>query len=147
MKRLVAAVVVLAGAFVAWRTVDGRMAPERQYKAFAEDILHRRFDDAAARADGLTATQLARTAAIDPAMLQTLFPSRFEITSRAWSGDELTLAAVQTALFNPPGVESALRPAMFATLNQSATLRKTDGGWKVTRFESKLAKMDTVSER
>jgi hypothetical protein len=50
-------------------------------------------------------------------------------------------------LFNPAGVESAVRPAMSATMNQTVTLRKTAGGWKVAAFENKLEKVDSLMSR
>ena len=81
-------------------------------------------------------------------MFQTLFPSRFEVTSRETAPDgALVLHAVQTVLFNPAGVESAVRPAMYATMNQTVTLRKTAGGWKVAAFENTFGKMDPLTGR
>ena len=79
-------------------------------------------------------------------MFQTLFPSRFAIESSETGADGLlTLHAVQTVLFNPPGVESAVRPAMYAKLHQVVSLRKTSSGWKVTSFENKFDSMDSLS--
>ena len=56
----------------------------------------------------------------------------------------ITLHAVQTLFFNPPGVESGVRPAMFAKLSQIASLRKTAAGWRVTSFDNKFVSMDSV---
>jgi hypothetical protein len=50
-------------------------------------------------------------------------------------------------LFNPASVESAVRPAMFATMNQTVTLRKSANGWKVAAFENNFAKLDSLTER
>jgi hypothetical protein len=50
-------------------------------------------------------------------------------------------------LFKPAGVESAVRPAMYATMNQTVTLRKTVGGWKVAAFDNKFGKMDSLTAR
>ena len=80
-------------------------------------------------------------------MFQTLFPSRFAIESTEASAEGLTIHAVQTVLFNPPGVESAVRPVMYAKLNQVVSLRKTASGWKVTSFENKFDSMDSLSSR
>lgn len=147
MRRALAAVLIIGAAFVGTRAWE-RGTPERRYREFAEEILHGRFDKAAALSDGLPESELARKAGLDPAMLQTLFPSRFEVRTRERADDgALTLTAVQTVLFNPPGVESALRPAMFAKMNQTVTLRKGSGGWKVVAFENKLDKMDSLSAR
>ena len=55
--------------------------------------------------------------------------------------------ATQTVLFNPPGVESALRPAMFATLSQTVTLHKRGGEWKITSFENEFVSMDSLTSR
>ena len=147
MKRALAVIAIIGGVFLVYRAYD-RATPERQYKAFAEEIVHRRFDKAAAMSDGLSEAALAKEGVLDPAILQTLFPSRFEVQTREKSADgALTLTAVQTVLFNPPGVESAIRPAMYAKMNQTITLRKGTGGWKVVAFENKLGKMDALTSR
>jgi hypothetical protein len=54
---------------------------------------------------------------------------------------------MQTVLFNPPGVESALRPAMYAKLRQVVQLKKRDGDWKITSFENKFQEMDSLSSQ
>src|SRR5207237_10539306 len=110
-------------------------------------IAQRHYDKAAAMTDGLTPEALSK-GSVDPAMLQTLFPSRFEIQRNEKDADgAFTLTAVQTVLFNPPGVESAVRPAMYAKMNQTVSLRKTSSGWKVTSFDNKFDSMDSLSAR
>ena len=77
-----------------------------------------------------------------PTMFQTLFDSRFDVQSRETLPDgSVNLKAVQTVLFNPAGVESALRPAMYATMNQLVTLRKGAEGWKVASFKNDFVSM------
>src|SRR5262249_21368385 len=145
-------VAIVGGAFLAYRhfIADG---PEAKYKEFAEAVLHRNYDAAAAMAEGLTASDLQRLGSQErigagPAMFQTLFPSRFDIHSQESGADgAVTLHATQTVRFNPAGVESATRPAMFATLQQVVTLRKGSNGWKVTAFENNFEKMDSLSQR
>jgi hypothetical protein len=98
--------------------------------------------------DGLSADSLSRSGGVDAAMMQTLFPSRFDVQSRESAADgTLTLRAVQTVLFNPPGVESAVRPAMYARLNQTVSLRKSGGAWKVVAFDNKFERMDALAPR
>lgn len=127
--------------------------PEAQYRQFAEEMLHRRYDAAAAMSYGLSADDLAKLGSQErigagPVMFQTLFPSRFAIESdEAGSDGAHTLHATQTVLFNPVGVESAIRPAMFATLKQVVTLQKRPGGWRVTAFSNEFVKMDTLGDR
>jgi hypothetical protein len=152
MKRLIATAALLAAAFFGYRYYDASYAPEKKYKEFAEEMLKRHYDSAAAMTDGLTAQDLAKAGTQEkigagPATFQTLFPSRFNIESRTATNLGVTLHAVQTVLFNPPGVESAVRPAMYATLNQTVTLRQTPDGWKVTSFESKFERMDSLTAR
>jgi hypothetical protein len=60
MKRLIAAAALLAAAFFGYRYYDASYAPERKYKEFAEEMLKRHYDSAAAMTDGLTAQDLAR---------------------------------------------------------------------------------------
>ena len=153
MRRLVVVLVVLGAAFLGYRYYRGSHAPVKHYKAFAEEILHRRYDAAAEMAEGLTAANLAKKGSQErigagPEMFQTLFPSRFAIESQETGPDgELTINATQTVLFNPQGVESAVRPAMYATMKQVTKLRNGGQGWKVVGFENKFEKMDTLTVR
>ena len=59
----------------------------------------------------------------------------------------VTINATQTVLFNPQGVESAVRPAMYATLKQVTKLRNGAGGWKVIAFENTFGRMDSLTSR
>jgi hypothetical protein len=150
VKRLILLLLLAVIAFAGYRYYATSIAPERRYKEFAEEVLHQHYDAAAAMTDGLSAGDVARAGTQErigagPPMFQTLFPSRFEVTSRESAPDgALVLHAVQTVLFNPAGVESAVRPAMYATMIQTVTLRKTAGGWKVAAFENKFGKMDSA---
>jgi len=151
MRRAFVIVAVLAVAsFVVWRWYDRSYAPVRQYRQFAEEIVRRHYDVAAAMSEGLTEADLARAGSQEktgpgPQMFQTLFPSLFEVDSREVASDiTVILHTIQTVLFNPAGVESAIRPAMYATLRQTTKLHKTSGAWKVTAFENELLKVDTV---
>ena len=152
MKRAVVAVVVVAAAFLAYRHYDKSYSPVQHYKKFAEQILHRQYDAASELTHGIAAKDLEKQGSQEkigagPPMFQTLFPSRFAIESTEASADGLTIHAVQTVLLNPPGVESAVRPAMYAKLNQVVSLKKTSSGWRVTSFENKFDSMDSLSAR
>jgi hypothetical protein len=154
MRRALIVVALLAvAAFVAWQWYDRSYAPVRHYERFAEEILRRHYGVAATMCDGLSEADLARAGTQEktgpgPEMFQTLFPSRFAIESRDTAADgTLTLHATQTVLFNPAGVESVTRPAMYATLRQTTKLRKTSGAWKVTAFENEFVKMDALTAR
>jgi hypothetical protein len=150
VKRLLIVVALGVAAWFGYRSFQSS-GPEAQYKAFAEEILHRRYDAAAAMTDGLTEKQLAKLGSQErigpgPEMFQTLFPSKYAIDSTETAADgTVTLHATQTVLFNPAGVESAVRPAMFAKLAQVTQLKKGSGGWKVTSFENKFLEMDSTS--
>jgi hypothetical protein len=150
MRRVIAIAVVLVAAVVAYRYYRNTAGPVSRYKAFAEEILHRRYAAAAEMTDGLTAADLEKLGSQEkigagPPMFQTIFPSRFEIESKESGTDGIvTVNATQTVLFNPAGVESALRPAMYATLRQVTKLRAAEGGWKVVAFENSFEKRDAV---
>jgi hypothetical protein len=151
MKKVAVVLIVVAAAgYWYYRSSQG---PETLYKAFAEEVLHRHYDAAAAMTDGLTAAQLERSGTQEkigagPAMFQTLYPSRFTIESQERGSDgTITMKATQTVLFNPPGVESALRASMFARMNQTVAMRKFAGNWKVISFENSFGSMDTLSAR
>lgn len=153
MKRLILLLLVAIAAFIGFRWYTTSVAPERRYREFAEAVLKRNYDAAAAMTDGMSAGDVANRGTQErigagPAMFQTLFPSSFEVTSRETAPDgALVLHAIQTVHFNPAGVESAMRPAMFATMNQTVTLRKTAAGWKVAAFENKFDTMDSLTHR
>jgi len=104
MKKAIVGVVLVAVLFLGYRQYDKSAAPAKRYRAFAEEVLKRHYDAAAAMSDGLTAA-------------------------------------------HPAGVESAVRPAMSATLHQVATLRKVAGEWKITAFENKFEKMESLTTR
>jgi hypothetical protein len=148
VRRIAFAVLIAAAAFGVWRYYSDKHLPAKVYETFAEEILHQRYDDAAKMCDGLTAADLGQLGSQErigagPQMFQTLFPSRFEIESRETTSDgDIAIHAVQTVLFNPVGVESAIRPAMYATLKQVVTLRKEDAGWRVVAFENTFVSMD-----
>jgi len=151
MRRLIAIVVAAGAAFGGYRVYSTSFGPVAHYEKFAEEIVHRRYDAAAAMCDGLTAADLEKLGSQErigagPPMFQTLFSSLFDIQSRETTPDGLTVInAVQTVRFNPAGVESAIRPAMFATLKQVIKLRNGSGGWKVVSFENNFMKMDSTS--
>ena len=147
MKNLILALVLIAAAFFAWRYTKSH-GLNGTYQEFAEDMTHRRFDKAAALTDGLSESDLQKIAddgGLNPAMMQTIFPSKFAIESTEKQPDgSVKMTAVHTVLFNPPGVESALRPAMYAAQRQVITLRKAGLGWRITSFKSNVEKMDSV---
>jgi hypothetical protein len=150
VKRAFFAVVILSAGLLGYRYYEKSYGPVQQYKKFAEEILHRRYDAAADLTDGIPAKELEKQGSQEhigagPQMFQALFPSRFAVESSDLAADgTVTLHAVQTVLFNPPGVESAVRPAMYAKMNQVVSLKKTASGWKVTSFENKFASMDSM---
>ena len=152
MKKAFVVIAIIGGSFLVYRHVIAG-GPEATYKKFAEEVLHRNYDAAAAMAEGLTASDLQRLGSQErigagPQMFQTLFPSHFAIDSKDSGADgAVTLYATQTVRFNPAGVESATRPAMFATLKQVVTLHKGSNGWRVIAFENNFDKMDSLSQR
>lgn len=153
MRRLIVLLIALVALFAGYRYYRNTSGPVNRYKAFAEEVLHRRYDAAAAMTDGMTAAELEKQGSQErigagPPMFQTIFPSRFAIDSRESGADGVvTINATQTVLFNPVGVESAVRPAMFATLKQVTKLRSVSGDWKVVAFENTFVAMDSTSRR
>ncbi|MGH9419737.1 MAG: hypothetical protein ACRD3J_07185 [Thermoanaerobaculia bacterium] len=153
MRRLIILLIVLAALFAGYRHYHNTSGPVNRYKAFAEEVLHRRYDAAAAMTDGMTVAELEKLGSQErigagPPMFQTIFPSRFTIDSSETGADGVvTINATQTVLFNPAGVESAVRPAMYATLKQVTKLRSVSGEWKVVSFENTFGAMDSTSRR
>jgi len=128
MKR-VAALILLIAAIAGYRYYAGN-APVRAYEQFAEAVVHRQYDAAAAMTTGLTPAALERSgtqeqAGAGPAMFQTLFRSNFRIDSQEVDADGgVILKSVQTVLFNPVGVEST-RPAMYLRMNQRSVCKRS----------------------
>jgi hypothetical protein len=152
MKRAIAGAVVVIVLIVAYRHFRAAAAV-KVYEAFAEEILHRRYDSAAGMASGLSASDLARLGSQErigagPEMFQTLFPSQFRIETEEKKPDgTLEVVAIQTVLFNPAGVESAVRPAMYADLRQTVSLRNAEGEWKVAAFANTFERMGEYKAR
>jgi len=153
MKRVFLLAILAVSGFAAHRHYTKSYAPITLYKQFAEEILKRHYDVAAAMTDGLTQSDLEKAGTQEkigagPAMFQTLFPSRFDMESQSAEPDgSVTLNAMQTVLFNPPGVESAMRAAMYAKMHQKVTMHQSGGAWKITSFENKFDSMDAVPKR
>jgi hypothetical protein len=153
MRRVVVVALLIVAGGITYRHYVTAVAPIRRYEQFAEELLRRRYDAAAGLCDGLTQDDLAKLGSQErigggPSMFQTLFPSRFEIKSHEVSPDgSVAIHAIQTVRFNPVGVESAARPAMNATLEQVATLRRGSDGWRITAFENAFLNMSSNSGR
>jgi len=153
MKWLIALGIAAGAGWAGFHAWDSSSAPVKRYEKFAEEILNRHYDVAAGMTEGLTKESLEESGTMEkigagPTMFQTLFDSRFEIRSKETAPDgAVTLDAVQTVLWNPPGVESVMRPAMFAKMNQRVTLRKTGGEWKVSAFRNTFGSMGAGNVR
>ncbi|HKO00575.1 MAG TPA: hypothetical protein VJ032_02710 [Thermoanaerobaculia bacterium] len=150
MKRsVIVAAVALIAAALAFRSYRQRTV-EKAYEKFAEEIIRRHYDVAAAMTTGMTEDELRASGTQEqtgggPAMFQTLFPTRYQFESTTTASDgTLSINVVQEVRFNPAGVESAVRPAMAATMRQSATMRKVAGVWKIVSFQNKFEKMDSI---
>jgi len=78
-----------------------------------------------------------------PYSIQTLGRIDYALQSseRGADSNEVNLAVEQTVYFNPPGVESAMRAAMYMTIIHKVTMKKGDGGWKVVAFNPKVSKI------
>jgi hypothetical protein len=154
MKRVVVVAVVLVAVWFGYKRFSGVSAdsPDATYMKFAEEMLQRHYDQAAALSQGLSADDLAKLGTQErigagPAMFSVLFASRFKVDARDTAADgSVVLHATQIVLFNPAGIESA-RPAMKAVMKQVATLRKNGAEWKVTAFENAFESMDSFRPR
>jgi len=146
MKKLIVLVVLLAGGFAGYRYHEARQAPIRTFTSFADALAKGRHDLAARYAEGDAAdgAQGERYRQAGWVPVENLRGISYAVHSRAESPDgrEVKLDVTQTVGFNPPGVESALRPAMKARFHQTATVRRTPAGWKVVAFKSEFLAAD-----
>src|SRR4029077_493143 len=106
VKRAIPALIAIAATLLGYHYYQHSYEPRQHYRGFAEEVLHRRYEAAAAMTDGISAADLQKEGSQErigagPQMFQTIFPSRFVIETSEMSGDgKLTLHAVQTVLFN-----------------------------------------------
>jgi hypothetical protein len=153
VNRVIAVVIAGVAAFAGWHYYTAAYAPVQTYKEFAEHMLHGRYDKASEMADGLSADDLQKLGTQEkigagPPMFQTIFPSVFTIETEDKDADgTLTLHATQLVQFNPAGIESAVRPAMFAKMKQTTRMQRKSGAWKITAFENKFDSMGSVGGR
>jgi hypothetical protein len=150
MKKILLLALVVILAIFGFRYSKANSGPVKQYKLFAEAVLFRRYDRAAAMTAGMSPDDVAKQGSQErigdgPPMFQTIFPSHIRIESQETDPDgDVTIHGVQTVLFNPVGTES-VRPMMFALLKQVVRLRQEGGEWKVTTFENTFDRMDSLS--
>ncbi len=153
MKRVIALLIASVAGFAGWRYYSASYAPVQTYKEFAEHMLNGRYDKASALADGLSPDALQKLGTQErigagPPMFQTIFPSTFTIETEEKDADgTLTMHATQLVRFNPAGIESAVRPAMFAKMKQTTRMQQKGGGWKVTAFENTFDSMGSMGGR
>jgi hypothetical protein len=149
MKKLIVLLSIAAAVGIAYRVHRDRQAPVDAFTAYADALARGRHDLARDLAIGELAGSEAgeRHSAAGWVPVQELRGTSYTVTSRTASatGDEVTLDVTQTVGFNPPGVESALRPAMKATFRQRAIVRRTAAGWRVASFASELVAVDEIS--
>jgi hypothetical protein len=60
---------------------------------------------------------------------------------------EVAIEAVQTVMFDPPGITSGIGGAMAMIFHHSARVHETAEGWKVIAFEPKLLEMRQLRGR
>lgn len=146
MKKLLVLVVLAVAVAIWYRSYREEQAPVRVLTAYADAVASGRHDLARQFADGDLAGAGAgeRHAAAGWVPVQELRGVHYRVDSRTASadGNEVALVVTQTVGFNPPGVESALRPAMQARFRLQATVRSTASGWKVVAFSSEFLEAD-----
>ncbi|KAA0256626.1 MAG: hypothetical protein EDX89_00565 [Acidobacteria bacterium] len=140
MKRLVPLAVVALLALAGWRWWAGR-APDRVYRAFAEEWAKGRTDLALAFAEGAAVEKALAEKALTKVVGVGMDARHGIVTgveSKAKTPDgDVVLHGRQSVWFDPPGVSSALGGAMVATFTHDVTLRETPAGWKVVAFDAK----------
>ena len=136
MRMLIAVAVAVVAGFVGWKVYQAKAAPVDTFKKFATAVAKGDYAEADKHAAGAVADKEAgeRYRVVGWVPVQDLRSIRYDITSCTKKGDDVELTATQKVGFNPPGVESAMRSAMTATFEQTATLHETGGSWKVVAF-------------
>lgn len=139
MKRLAGLLLFVGAAFFAWRWYGGWRAGS-ELEAFA---------DAWTRGDRAEASKHGEPDAVRRALderslrgmpggsiIEAFRGTRYEVESRQRTPDGgFELRVRETILFDPPGVTTGIGGAMYTNVRHTATVRKTDDGWKVVAFE------------
>ena len=120
---------------------------EKTFEKFASAWADERTEDALAYCEGDSAKEAVKALGISqllsPYSIQTLGRIDYEVqsTEKGANSGELNLTVEQQIYFNPPGVESAVRAAMYATVIHHVIMKKGSGGWKVVSFSPKVSKV------
>lgn len=150
MKRILAALLLVAGAFIAYRQISAS-AVSKTFDRFAEAWARGRTDDAMALAEGdAVRRSLERNPFVKvikaPWQVDAFHGFQTSVVSRAKSDSgDVEIEASQAIEFDPPGATSALGGAAVANFRHLATLRKTGEGWKVIAFSPEC--VDVVLRR
>lgn len=150
MKKLVLLLIIAVALLVVFHRQTAE-TPEKVYREFATAMVDLDFERAANFSEGLSERGWEKVSplhAIGYSMIQDTFRPLYTIESqRELSENEVEIRAMQAVQFNPPGVESAMRPAMVAKVGQTARLKKTGDGWKVIAFENDVRSVDSLTEK
>lgn len=140
MKKLVVVAVAVVVGFVGRKACQAKAAPVDTFKKFATAVAKGDHAEADKHAAGAVADKEAgeRYRIVGWVPVQDLRSIRYDVKSSERQGDDVEIRATQKVGFNPPGVESAMRSAMTATFEQTATLHETGGTWKVVAFGNEL---------
>lgn len=146
MKKLPVIVVVLLSGFLVQRFVIADPPPVKTYKSFVKALA--KGDRAEAEARSALAPEVFDAVWRDfrgqgAWPMQSINGVSVEVNTKEHSGDVWTITAVPVLIFNPPGVESAMG-SMGASFDQTATVTKSDGGWKVTKLEHRFKAAEEI---
>ena len=121
--------------------------PEKTFEKFASAWADERVDEAVSYCEGEAAKNAVKAIGISQVMspysIQTLGKIDYAVQSseKGVDSNQVILTVEQTVYFNPPGVESAMRAAMYMTIIHKVTMQKASGSWKVASFSPKVTKI------
>lgn len=123
--------------------------PEGTYKKFADSWAANKVSEAISYAGSEGARTAIGEKTINALMgnaIQTPMGSSHSSiqTSSGTGPGEVVVQADQVVMYNPPGVESALRATMAARIHHTVTLARTADGWKVMAFNPTLVKTEEI---
>jgi len=151
MKRIVLLLLVAGASAYGYRSWIGSRA-YAAYEGFAEawaredrvaaekfaagpDVVKHAFDERALRGNR------------GGAAMEAFRGTSYTVESRKADGDDMRLTVVQTIRFDPPGATTGIGGAMWARYRDEATVRKSQGGWRVSAFEPTFVDMGEVKRR
>jgi uncharacterized protein (UPF0333 family) len=152
LKKLVILLVLAGAGYFGYKTFIGKSAAFQTYQKFADAMAWARSDEAKKYMVDVSVVDdpgdanhriIAGDTPVDY-----IHGTNYEVESETKNADgTVTLKVKQTIFFDPPGTTSGIGGALMAIFRQTAVMRKTSEGWKVSEFDSEFIETKETRSR